>query len=101
VSDGGTLRLVIQRVDSGRKIRGTCRATTRSNRAAKRCSRYLAVGAISRAVLKGDGTLRFTGRMRGRALRPGSYRLVAAIVGANGASSPSVARTFTVVASRR
>jgi prealbumin domain-containing protein len=101
VSGNGTLRISIQRAASGRKVRRACRATTRSNSRAKPCTRLVASGAISRAVAKGDGKLRFGARIGGHPLRPGRYRLRATVAGADGARSAAMTARFTVVARTR
>ncbi len=54
-SDDAALRLVVQR-----RVRG----------------RFAAVGSLKRSVHAGAGRIRFTGRVAGRRLRPGAYRLV-------------------------
>jgi len=61
----------------------------------------VAMGAIRRAVAKGDGKLRFSGKVGGHPLRPGSYRLVVTLVGANGVSSVPRTVGFTVVGRAR
>jgi hypothetical protein len=61
----------------------------------------VAVGAISRAVAKGDGKLRFGGTIGGHPLRPGRYQLIASVAGADGAPSAPVRIGFTVVAPTR
>ena len=49
-------------------------AQTRSNLDRKRCIRYRRTGVLTATQDAGKRSLRFTGRFRGRALRPGSYR---------------------------
>lgn len=60
--------------------------------AGKKCARYTRVtGAISRKLTATTGRLRFTGRVGGRALRPGRYR--ATIVATDADGNRSRART--------
>lgn len=58
------------------------------HRRAKRCTLYKPVGSFSHADKAGMNTLRFTGRVRGRKLGPGAYRLraVPRFAGRNGAA---------------
>jgi len=52
----------------------------------QRCTRYVAVGSFKHVDRGGANTFHFTGRIRGRKLKPGSYRLdaVPRIGGRNG-----------------
>ncbi len=72
------VRFTVQRRVAGRRSGTRCVAPTRRNRNAKRCVRTLAVrGSFSRAGSAGANAFRFSGRLSGRKLRPGRYRLVA------------------------
>jgi hypothetical protein len=53
--------------------------------------RWVAVGTVSRKARVGQGTLRFTGRVRGRLLANGRYRMV---VTATAAGRATAARTL-------
>jgi hypothetical protein len=65
---------------------------TRRNRGARRCTRYVRMrGSYSRAGSAGLNRFRFSGRLRGRKLKPGRYRLVG-----NAAGDRAAAR-FTIV----
>ncbi|HYP55810.1 MAG TPA: hypothetical protein VEQ41_05860, partial [Solirubrobacterales bacterium] len=60
--------------------------------------RYLRVrGSFRRAATAGQNSFRFTGRLRGTALRPGSYRLVARAFDSGGNPSKPVRRSFRVI----
>ena len=51
-------------------------AKSRKHRTGKACTRYVAVGrTISRASSAGATTLRVSGRVGGKKLKPGRYRL--------------------------
>ncbi len=78
LSDAASVRFSVQRSSEGRRANGRCVKTTRSNRSRTRCTRYGRVsGSFTRS--RGAGTDRFTfsGRIGGRALKPGRYRLLA------------------------
>jgi Tol biopolymer transport system component len=84
-----------QRV-SGRRASGGCRRPTRQNRRGRRCSYYANAGSFSRSATAGVNRVAFTGRLAGRALRPGSYRLTLTAIGAGGARSTTQRIDFTV-----
>jgi hypothetical protein len=80
--DAATVRFTAQHVRAGRRARsGTairCAAQTRRNRRATRCTRYVSIaGAFTHTARAGANGFYFTGRVGGRTLAPGSYRLLA------------------------
>ena len=73
------VRFVVERAGSGRRVGGRCVESTRANRGKSRCTRYSRLGGgFSRRAVVGANRFRFTGRLTGRRLRRGGYRLVAA-----------------------
>lgn len=94
------VRFTVQRVRSGRR-RGTgrnarCVAPTRRNRTARPCTRYLPVrGSFTRPARSGTNRFVFTGRVGGRRLARGSYRLLATPT-ANGVSGRTLTRRFRI-----
>jgi hypothetical protein len=72
----------VERSAAGRRRNRRCEAPSRSNRGRPRCRRWaLLRGRLNRAGVAGRNSLRFDGWLGGRALAPGSYRLVVATVG--------------------
>jgi hypothetical protein len=68
----------IQTRQSGPKSRsGACVKQTRANRHAKRCKRLVVLGSFTEHGNAGANRFHFTGRLNGRALRPGGYTLLA------------------------
>jgi hypothetical protein len=60
---------------------------------------FVTLGRLERTVRQGSGRLRFTGAIGKRRLRPGSYRLVAGLVGqASGVRCATQRLPFTIVA---
>ncbi|MCA1680421.1 MAG: hypothetical protein LC777_16445, partial [Actinobacteria bacterium] len=60
----------------GRRVGGRCVRPTRSNRTKRRCTRYATLrGSFTHNGNVGTNRFRFRGRLRGRGLRPGRYRL--------------------------
>jgi hypothetical protein len=98
LSEPATVTFTVQRAAPGRRVRGRCRRPTRNNRTRPRCVRYVTVRGRFRHVGKaGANRFRFTGRLRGRKLRPGRYRLGARAVDAAGNRSPIARRKFRIV----
>ncbi len=97
LSQAATTTFTLQRRTTGRRVNGRCVAPRRSNRTRRRCSRYVNVsGSFSRAGAAGANSFKFTGRLRGRKLSPGTYKVTAVASNANGKSS-SRTTTFTIV----
>jgi hypothetical protein len=66
----------VRRARTGRRVGRRCVAPNRTNRRARRCTRLVAVrGRFTRSAAAGRNRFRFTGRIRGRRLLPGRYRL--------------------------
>jgi hypothetical protein len=83
-----TATFVVQRPANGRISGGRCVKATRANRSHRRCTRWSTVGRFTHADAAGPNRLRFTGRVRGRKLARGRYRLsVTARVGRDSASA--------------
>jgi len=64
----------------------------------KRCTRVSTVGSFAHVDVAGANRFRFTGRVRGRALAPGSYQLVSAPTNAAGKTGASHVNAFKIVA---
>lgn len=100
VDRAASVRFSVQQVATGRRSgRGAsarCVTATTRNRTAPRCTRYVALGgAFSRSARATVNTFTFTGRVGGRTLKPGSYRLVATATAA-GVVGNTVTRTFRI-----
>ncbi|MEV4422811.1 cellulase family glycosylhydrolase [Patulibacter sp. NPDC049589] len=97
------VRIVLERIATGRKAsRGRCVATrTVPRKAAQRCVRRTAVSTARRPVAKGRATLRLSGRVSGRALKAGRYRLTATPLAADGTAGRARTKTLTVLGATR
>jgi hypothetical protein len=86
---------------AGRRSRGKCRKPTRRNRRGRRCIRYKRLrGGFERNALLGANSLRFNGRLGGKRLKAGRYRLVAVASGFAG-DSKRATRAFRVKAAKK
>ncbi len=74
-----SVRFFVLQPQPGRLARGgRCVKPTRSNRRAGRCTRLITIqGSFTLVGRRGVDSFRFTGRIGGRRLRPGPYRLLA------------------------
>jgi hypothetical protein len=98
LSEAATVRLRAERPRSGRRRGGKCVAPRRARPTAKRCTRFVAVKGRATATGKaGANRLRFRGRLGGRRLAPGRYRLVVTAIDPAGNRSRAKRAGFTVV----
>lgn len=88
-----TLRIF--RIASGRAVRRRCVAVTQRNRRNRACSRFIPLGSLIHADQAGVNGIQFKGRLRGRALAPGRYRLTIRAANPKGRSR-TLTLTFTV-----
>jgi len=74
-----------------------CAAVTRRKRKPARCTRFAPLrGKVTRRDAGGARTARFSGRVAGRALRPGRYRLNLVVTDAAGNASSAARREFQI-----
>ncbi|HEX5908969.1 MAG TPA: hypothetical protein VFY44_00660 [Thermoleophilaceae bacterium] len=76
LSEAAAVKFTVQRKTTGRRVSGRCKARTRKNRRKARCTLWKNVrGSFTYTGKAGRNSLTFRGRIGGRALRTGSYRL--------------------------
>jgi hypothetical protein len=97
----GRTTFTVQRRTRGLRAAGRgkrCGAIPRRRpKGARSCTRWVTVsGSFGHADAAGRNTVRWNGKLRGRALRTGSYRLVATAVSSAGVAGAAVSRTFAV-----
>ena len=91
LSTRARVRFSVERLLPGRRAGTRCQAVTARNRRNRPCTRVVRVpGTFSRTGAAGVNRLRFSGRIAGRTLRRGSYRLVATPIATSG--RPALAR---------
>jgi hypothetical protein len=93
-----TVRFTVERPSKGRAgKKGKCDKPTTKNKKKKACTRWTAVkGSFARTGVVGVNRFRFTGRMAGKKLAPGRYRL-AATPTASGHKGATVTVAFTII----
>jgi hypothetical protein len=94
-SQAATTTFVVLKPVAGHK-RGRRCVAGRKRRHQRACTRYVSVGSFKHADTAGNVTVHFTGRVKGKALKPGSYKL-ALTASANGKTSRTVTLSFRIV----
>jgi uncharacterized repeat protein (TIGR01451 family) len=81
----------------GRRLGHQCRAPSRGSRGHhRRCTRYVALGGFTVSGSAGANSLRFSGRLGGHKLTPGTYRLLAT-PSAGGRTGRQATASFRIV----
>ncbi len=98
LSQSASVRFRVEIKTRGRKVGRRCVKSRRSNRSRRRCTRWVKRSGSWRISGKA-GTNRFTfrGRLRGRKLKPGVYRMSARATTRARRSSPVRRKAFRVV----
>jgi hypothetical protein len=97
LNERASVAFTIVRGEEGRRVRGRCQAETHVNRKASRCTRWSPVpGGFRVGGKSGPNGFRFSGRISGRALSPGSYRLLARAHAAAGSIARPVRASFAI-----
>lgn len=93
-----TFRVQRARRAKGRVVGRRCVRRSRRNVRARRCTRYRTVrGKFTHVGNEGVNRLRWSGRLRGRRLARGRYRLIARAVNSVGARSQQARARFRIV----
>ncbi|MDQ6803549.1 MAG: hypothetical protein M3065_00985 [Actinomycetota bacterium] len=97
LSEAGTVRITISQRLAGRRNGKRCVAPTRKLRKAKKCTRVLNRGTLTRVSHVGANSVAFSGRIGSKKLSPGSY--LATLVATDAAKNSSTPKTisFTIV----
>jgi len=94
-SQVATTTFSVLRPTSGRMQGKSCKKPSKKNKHGKRCKLYVTLGGFTHSDSAGAISLHFSGRLKGKRLAPGSYRLQAVARDAAG-SSAAVAKSFTI-----
>lgn len=98
LTEAASVRFTVQRKTTGRRVSGKCRTPSRKNRKKRKCTLWKNVtGSFTYPGKAGKNTFTFRGRIGGKALRTGSYRLNGTATDpANNTSTPRN-KTFKIV----
>jgi hypothetical protein len=94
-SQAATTTFVVLKPVAGHKKGRKCVAG-RKRKHQRACTRYVSVGSFKHTDIAGNVMVHFTGRVKGKALRPGSYKLALTAM-ANAKTSTTVTLSFRIV----
>ena len=98
LSTAARVRFTVERAAPGRRVGRRCVHPTRANRPRPRCTRYVLLrGSFLHSGRADQNSFRFTGRLRGRKLALGRYRLVATPLAADGRRGRSIRVGFRII----
>ncbi len=98
-TQAATTTFSVRRVaGTGVLVHGRCVAPPRGRSVhGKRCTRFSTLGSFSHSDAAGANRFRFTGRVRGHPLKPGSYQLVSAPTNTAGKTGAAHTSAFRIV----
>jgi hypothetical protein len=98
LSEPGSVRFTVDRSAAGRTVKGRCVKPASSNRGRRGCRRWVAVkGSFTVAGGRGTNRIELRGRIGGRRLAPGRYRLNARETDPASNRSRTVRTAFRIV----
>ena len=97
LSEDARVLFTIEKATAGRRVRGRCVRPTRSNRSARKCTRYVVRGRFAQQGAAGRNTKSWSGKLGRRALGVGKYRAVLTATDGAGNRSPAKRLSFRVV----
>jgi hypothetical protein len=98
LSEQSSVKFTVERPAAGRRVNGTCVTPKRSNRGKRSCTRWVTVrGSFGVTGAAGENALTFRGRVGGKSLTPGRYRLTAQATDSAGNASSLRRRSFEIV----
>lgn len=90
--------LTVQKAAAGRKSGGRCVSPSKRLRSARRCTRMVTLpGKVTEQGAAGLNLIRFSGKLRGKALAPGSYTLVLTLPQSGASPAVSARRAFRIL----
>ncbi len=96
ITAAARVRFTVERLLKGRRRAGRCRPPRQAPRG-KRCARRVAArGSFTHTGAAGTNTFRFRGRLAGRTLAPGGYRLLAAAITPDDSPATGRAASFKI-----
>jgi hypothetical protein len=98
LSETAQVTFGVEKGTIGRRVGGRCVKKTRSNASKRRCLRFVRLaGSFKSTGGAGQNGIRFSGRLNGRKLGVGSYKLVAVARDKAGNKSATRKRNFRIV----
>jgi hypothetical protein len=98
LSEASSVNFTVEQPAAGRKVNGTCVKPKPSNRGKRRCTRWAPVrGSFGVPGTAGENAFTFRGRVGGKSLKPGGYRLTGQATDSAGNASSLRRRGFKIV----
>ena len=98
LSEASFVKSTVDRQAKGRKVGPRCKARTKANRKKRACTRWTKVkGSFTVPGKTGSNRFRFRGRIGGRKLKPGRYRLNSQATDRSGNKSALTSKSFKIV----
>ena len=98
LTEAASVAFTIERKTTGRKVSGKCKTQTRKNRKKSKCDLWKKVtGSFTVAGKPGANSFTFRGRIGGKALKRGNYRLKGTATDAARNVSVPTQKTFKIV----
>jgi hypothetical protein len=101
LSERARVRIAVQRALPGRRKSGRCVPPATARKRARRCTRWRTLTVLRDDAAPGPNSIRFSGKVRRRALKPGRYRGLAGATDVVSNVSRPRSAGFRVVAPRR
>ena len=98
LSEASRVNFSVERAVAGRRVNGRCVKPKRSNRGKRSCTRWVTVrGSFGVPGKVGQNAFSFRGRVGGKSLKPGSYRLTGRATDPAGNASSLRRRSFEII----
>ena len=97
LSEASSVKFAVTQKRPGRRKGKRCVAPTRKLRHARKCTRTVTLGTFTRNLPAGTARVPFSGRLKGRKLKPGSYMLTLTPTDPPGNHGRSASIRFKVV----
>jgi hypothetical protein len=96
LQQSATVQVALQARTPGRRVGRGCRAASRRLRNRPRCTQAITIATLTRSAHVGLNKVAFSGRIAGKALKPGRYQAVFTAIDSARSAPPSTL-SFTVV----
>jgi streptogramin lyase len=96
LSEAATVTMSVSRKTAGRRVGKKCVAPGKAKPGAKKCSRYVLKGVQTITGKAGANKFAFSGKVGGKALKPGSYQASLTARDAAGNTSAAATANFTI-----
>ena len=97
LNEAARVLYTIELAGSGRSVKGKCVKPSKSNRKAKKCTRFTRVGRFAQNGVAGANSHKFSGKIGKTTLKPGTYRATLVAKDSGGRISKATVLAFKIV----